>query len=56
MTNKAFKIAWTHHGDYFRLALESWRRIRELKQEHDALQTQLGRDSKGDDGIVDQLV
>jgi hypothetical protein len=55
MTKKALKIAWTHHGDYFRLALENWRRIRQLKQEHDALQTQLGHDSKAADDIADQL-
>lgn len=54
-TKKPLKIAWTHHADYFRLAVDNWRRIRQLKREHDGLQKQLGRDKSADDDIADQL-
>jgi hypothetical protein len=49
------RIAWTHHGDYFRLALESWKRIQQLKQEHDAIQANFGRHNKVSNDIAEQL-
>lgn len=55
MSKKPQKFAWTHHEDYFRLASQSWRRIDQLKREHDGLQAKLGRDRKSDDDIVNQL-
>lgn len=48
-------IAWTYHGDYFRLALENWERIQKLKQEHDALQVKFGSHNKIGDDIANQL-
>jgi hypothetical protein len=54
-TKKPLKIAFTHHGDYFRLAADNWRRICQLKREHDDLQKQLGRNKRRDDNIADQL-
>jgi hypothetical protein len=48
-------IAWTYHGDYFRLALENWERIQKLKQEHDALQARFGSHNKVSDDIANQL-
>ena len=29
------KIAWTHHGDYFKVVMDNHFRIQELKREHD---------------------
>jgi hypothetical protein len=48
-------IRWTHHADYFRLALESWKRIQQLKQEHDAIQASLERHDGASDDIAEQL-
>jgi hypothetical protein len=55
MGRKVLKIPLTRHPDYFNLASNNWRRIQELKQEHDELQSKLGRDRKSDDRITDQL-
>ena len=48
-------IRWTHHADYFRLALESWKRTQQLKQEHDAIQANLERHDRASDDIAAQL-
>ena len=49
------KIAWTYHTDYFTLAQENWKRIQELKHEHDAIQAKFGDHNKVSDEVADQL-
>jgi hypothetical protein len=49
------KIPFTYHPNFFRIAEDNWRRIHQLKQEHDDLQKQLGRDKNADDDIAHQL-
>jgi hypothetical protein len=50
---KPLSIPWTHHSSYYRLALENWRRIQDLRAEHDAIeQTQAGKKSTSDGDAI----
>jgi hypothetical protein len=50
---KPLSIPWTHHSSYYRLALENWRRIQDLKAEHDAIeQTLADKKSISDDDAI----
>jgi len=50
---KPLSIPWTHHRSYYRLALENWRRIQDLKAEHDAIeQTLAGKKNISDDHAI----
>jgi hypothetical protein len=47
---KPIKIAWTYHGDYFKVVTDTFSRIQELKQEHDQFQNNhKGKDLSNDD-------
>ena len=52
---RPLRIAWTHHGDYFRLAFQNWGRVQKLKQEHDAIQASLKSHKNVADDIAEQL-
>jgi hypothetical protein len=39
MAAKPLKIAWTHHGDYFKVVTDTFSRIQKLRQEHDQFQS-----------------
>ena len=54
-TKRRLRLAWTHHGDYFKLALDNWERVQKLQQEHDAIQASLKRKKKVTDDIANQL-
>lgn len=50
MPVKPLKIAWTHHGDYFKVVTDTFSRIQELKQELDQFQSShKGKDLSDDD-------
>jgi hypothetical protein len=50
---KPLSIPWTHHSSYYRLALENWRRIQDLKAEHDAIEKTLaGKQSISDEDAI----
>ena len=50
---KPLKIAWTHHGGYFKVVMDNYSRIQELKREHDQFQRSLeGKDMSDDDAAV----
>ena len=56
-SKKPLSIPWTHHRGYYRLALENWRRIQDLKAEHDAIeQTLAGKKSISDDDAIQLAV
>ena len=54
MSVKPLTIDWTHHRDYFRLVMDSYSKIQELKREHDEFQHSL-RGKKISDDDVDVL-
>ena len=50
---KPLKIGWTHHGDYFKVVMDTYSRIQELKREHDQFQRSLkGKKVSNDDVAV----
>jgi hypothetical protein len=50
---KPLSIPWTQHSSYYRLALENWRRIQDLKAEHDGIEQSLaGQKSIPDDDAI----
>ena len=51
MSAKAFRFAWTHHRDYFRLVADAFSRIEKLKREHDEFQTSLKGKEMSDDDV-----
>jgi hypothetical protein len=48
---KPIKIAWTHHGDYFKVVTDTFSRIQELKQEHDQFQNSHKEKDLSDDDV-----
>jgi hypothetical protein len=46
---KPLKIAWTHHGDYFKVVMDTFCKIQELKREHDLFQRSLKAKKISDD-------
>lgn len=53
MSKKPRKIAWTHHGNYFKVVMDNYFRIPELKREHDDFERSLeGKDISDDDGAI----
>lgn len=49
---KPLKIAWTHHGAYFKIVMDNYFRIQELKCEHDQLQRNLEGNDVSDDDLA----
>jgi hypothetical protein len=49
---KPFKIAWTHHGDYFKVVMDTYSRIQELKRDHDEFQQSLNGKEASDDDVA----
>ena len=49
---KPLKIAWTHHADYFKVVMDNYSRIQELKREYDEFQRDLEGKDISDDNVA----
>lgn len=52
MSVKPLKIAWTHHGDYFKVVMATYCKIQALKREHDQFQRSLKGKKISDDDVA----
>ena len=52
MSKKPRKIAWTHHGNYFKVVMDNYFRIQELKREHDEFERSLEGEDISDDDVA----
>jgi len=52
VSKKPRKIAWTHHGDYFKVVMDTYSQIQELKREHDQFQRSLNGKEMSDDDVA----
>ena len=55
MKKKIEKIEWTHHEEYFKIALDHYKNIKKLKKEQDDIQEKLKRKKNILDAEVDLL-
>lgn len=51
MSVKSIKIAWTHHSDYFKVVMDTYCKIQNLKREHDQFQRSLKGKKISDDDV-----
>jgi hypothetical protein len=50
---KRLSLPWTQHSSYYHLAIENWRRIQDLKAEHDTIEQSLAaKTSISDDDAI----
>ena len=52
MSVKPLKIEWTYHGDYFKVVMDNYSRIQDLKREHDEFQRNLEGKYISDDDVA----